>query len=420
MRVRKYKPGKYGKGLIQTEDDPQAQLWRVKGWNGSPHHATLTRKLDIRRPTVAFHIDKQRRFYFHQEDADHQHPKDPPALAKAVVAQYPKLTWGKISAEAYERQHGVREPVKQLALAGRKLRPFEQGAHLHVLDWAHTTARYRLQAAGAAQVKAAAKHVVAHPADPPPQLPSLEAAMTMELRKLYALGHATVRSELDHQRTGSALPVGLSAAPAPPNLRRAKAKKGRFPHCGTCKMFDHGVCWGYGNWPVKPNQVCDNYAPDLKPKQLAIADTIQDPGRLRQRARLIAADVAHQIHQAVHRGRLQGITSPSELRELGRDAGTGALRVGASHHAGGAISAGRHAAALQAEVMGGRYTSVLDKSTCGPCADADTGQLIAMDDPAWIPTPNPACLGGDRCRCIHVYQLVSEPVSTPVAVAASR
>lgn len=293
----------------------------------------------------------------------------------------------------------------------RPLRDFERGAHLHVLDWAHQTARYRFLAAGQVQVKAAAKAIAAdanmHHA---PELPSLEAALTGQLRKLHALGHATVRSELDHQRSGDALPIGLGAAPMPPHLRRAQSKKGRFPHCASCHMFDSGVCWGYGNYPVRPNQLCDAYAPDPKVKTLAVSEERRDPGRLRARGQLAAAAVAHEIWQAVARGRLQGLSSQKQLRGLGREAGASALRVAASHHAGGAIAAGRQAAAVnqKAAIAGGRYTSVLDKSTCGPCAAADTGQLIALDSPAWIPTPNPACLGGDRCRCIHVYQLSTE------------
>ena len=48
-----------------------------------------------------------------------------------------------------------------------------------------------------------------------------------ELRKLYAVGHATVRSELMHQESRAPLPVGLSAAPSPPNLRPATGAKKR-------------------------------------------------------------------------------------------------------------------------------------------------------------------------------------------------
>lgn len=315
-------------------------------------------------------------------------------------------------------------------MQNRPLRDFERGAHLHVLDWTHQTARLRLQAAGQVQVKAASKAIVAagpnmhEAAYSPLRLPALEAAITNELRKLYAVGHATVRSELDHQASGTDLPIGLSAAPQPPNLRMAGRKKGRFPHCGTCKMYDASshACWGYGNWPVRPNQVCDEFVRDPKVKTLALSDAERDPGRLRARAQLVAADVAHQIWQAVQRGRLQGISDPKALRVLGRSAGAGALSQAASHNAGGAINAGRHAAATagRAEVRGARYTSILDSKTCGACAEADTGELIALDDPRLVRPPNPSCAGGDRCRCILVYQLRSEALRAPVPIAAGR
>lgn len=323
-------------------------------------------------------------------------------------------------------------------MQNRPLRPFEQGAHLHVLDWTHQTVRMRFQAAGAVQVKAAAKAVVAaapslhESAYSPLTLPSLEAAITIELRKLYAIGHATVRSELDHQANRSALPIGLSKAPEPPNLRMAERRKGKFPHCATCKMFDSGTCWGYGNWPVKPNEVCDGFARDPKVKTLALDDARRDPGRLRARARLVAADVAHAIWQAIQRARLQGITDAKTLRTLGRQAGGQALAQAASHHAGGAINAGREAAALtvlpgggeggeaRPRVIGARYTSVLDKNTCEQCAGADDGVLRSLDDPALAPAPNPACAGGDRCRCIRVYQLDTETHPASEQVAAAR
>lgn len=49
------------------------------------------------------------------------------------------------------------------------------------------------------------------------------------------------------------------------------------------------------------------------------------------------------------------------------------------------------------EVM---YSAILDANTCSPCEEAD-GETAS--DPADLPdAPNPACDGGDKCRCIHV------------------
>lgn len=46
----------------------------------------------------------------------------------------------------------------------------------------------------------------------------------------------------------------------PPNYRPA-AKRLNAPHCGSCKMFNDGKCWGYGNKPVEEDYVCDSYSP---------------------------------------------------------------------------------------------------------------------------------------------------------------
>lgn len=47
-------------------------------------------------------------------------------------------------------------------------------------------------------------------------------------------------------------------APEPPNFREATASE----VCPTCKMFDRGLCWGYGNFRVRPDTVCDAWYPD--------------------------------------------------------------------------------------------------------------------------------------------------------------
>lgn len=53
-----------------------------------------------------------------------------------------------------------------------------------------------------------------------------------------------------------------SEAPTPPNFR--KATEGSDERCGTCEMHDpiKGVCWGYGNYPVATDEVCDSYYPE--------------------------------------------------------------------------------------------------------------------------------------------------------------
>lgn len=52
------------------------------------------------------------------------------------------------------------------------------------------------------------------------------------------------------------------------------------------------------------------------------------------------------------------------------------------------------------------YSALLDGGTCVVCRDADgtTAQRVEELPPA----PNPQCLGGPRCRCIHVAVLKTE------------
>lgn len=58
------------------------------------------------------------------------------------------------------------------------------------------------------------------------------------------------------------------------------------------------------------------------------------------------------------------------------------------------------------------FTSVLDMSTCGPCASAD-GTEAAVDSPTYedMNPPYHDCQGGGRCRCVFVLVLKEEEPS---------
>ena len=47
------------------------------------------------------------------------------------------------------------------------------------------------------------------------------------------------------------------------------------------------------------------------------------------------------------------------------------------------------------------YSALLDANVCEPCA-AEDGQTASSEDDLQ-PAPNPECLGGDMCRCFHVW-----------------
>jgi hypothetical protein len=47
------------------------------------------------------------------------------------------------------------------------------------------------------------------------------------------------------------------------------------------------------------------------------------------------------------------------------------------------------------------YSSVMDQGTCSECEKKD-GVYHELGDPAFA-TPNPDCLGCNRCRCMNIY-----------------
>jgi hypothetical protein len=62
------------------------------------------------------------------------------------------------------------------------------------------------------------------------------------------------------------------------------------------------------------------------------------------------------------------------------------------------------------DVIGARYTAVMDKSTFAASAEADDGVLGAFDDPVRPAQTHQTgrAPGGGNCRCIEVFQLASD------------
>jgi hypothetical protein len=96
---------KFGKGIVWQHGDNPSITWRVDGWDGKPHHLKMQAKLDLHGDMVAMHIDKKGLFYFHDSDIGFEKPKDPAKLAKAVERDHHHMTWGKISAEEWAKEH---------------------------------------------------------------------------------------------------------------------------------------------------------------------------------------------------------------------------------------------------------------------------------------------------------------------------
>ncbi len=59
------------------------------------------------------------------------------------------------------------------------------------------------------------------------------------------------------------------------------------------------------------------------------------------------------------------------------------------------------AQALRSDVTSAFYSAIMDSGTCDNCAPFDGAEHEPENDV--YATPNPACLGGDNCRCVTIY-----------------
>lgn len=113
-------------------------------------------------------------------------------------------------------------------------------------------------------------------------------------------------------------------------------------------------------------------------KQEALAQirrhgAVVDPARLTQ---VISAE-------GVRQARLHSMLLSTEALNIGR-----------------ATAADQHADDIQRV----RYTSLMDRASCGPCEAADgTVTQLHSDTYRHLDPPNPSCQGGPRCRCIWIY-----------------
>jgi len=80
------------------------------------------------------------------------------------------------------------------------------------------------------------------------------------------------------------------------------------------------------------------------------------------------------------------------------------LRVSVSVHELVSLGRAEEARARQDEIEDAIYSALLDGNTCDECEAMDGAQTTDLAEAAdW--TPNGACQGGSRCRCVMVYQL---------------
>ena len=128
-------------------------------------------------------------------------------------------------------------------------------------------------------------------------------------------------------------------------------------------------------------------------------------------ARAIAAQTQAAVAGAVLRSGSGVPMDPAGMAELAtRESDAAALRMAGV--ASDLMNLGRatEAAEQAQDIETAVYSAILDGSLCDNCAPMDGSETTDLSEAAgW--TPNPNCLGGDKCRCIVVYEIRQEATS---------
>ena len=130
-------------------------------------------------------------------------------------------------------------------------------------------------------------------------------------------------------------------------------------------------------------------------------DTITDVTTAR-----VANDVQSRIVASAARYALLGLTGAALLNAIQGQLADGSVSYIDRTSTGAAnkvINIGREDEAFRRRDEWSRveYSALLDQNVCEPCASQD-GQEAATEAELQ-PVPNPECLGGDWCRCFHVF-----------------
>lgn len=209
-----------------------------------------------------------------------------------------------------------------------------------------------------ARIAAATGKLAKFAASAPPMVDRLSADVLAVLTDSYAAGRKQVARELDRQRDGrpwsaqsirAAEPVGFGS-PSPEGLRALKAQ--------------------------------------AEATARAIAAAIQAAAAM-QAGRIAAGTPVDDIAMTV---------------AVAREADAAALKfVGSAYDF---LSMGRaaEAQAQAPDIEDAVYSALLDNAVCDVCGpwDGETTTDITEAE-SW--TPNPSCEGGDRCRCLTVFQI---------------
>lgn len=173
--------------------------------------------------------------------------------------------------------------------------------------------------------------------------------------------------------------------------------------------------YGIGHQTVRTEIALQHAALGTRPvHQLDTATELAVTGvrqfRARQRAKLAAANVMHEIGKVTGRAAIGASVSATDMQMMADKAATIALRAEAMANAAPSINDGRADAASAAseELAGGIVTCCMDPSSCDSCVNNDTGEVLPLEE-AQALAPNPECEGGAYCRCMCVYVLTGDP-----------
>lgn len=155
-------------------------------------------------------------------------------------------------------------------------------------------------------------------------------------------------------------------------------------------------------------------AESVRAAEVTLADGPSPEGlaALKQQAEAMARAIAASLQTAaaMQAGRVAAGTplTPDVMVEMvTRDGDAAALRFAAA--ASDFMSMGRsaEASAQQTDVEDAVYSALLDGATCAACEpmDGETTRDLALAE-GWA--PNPDCEGGDRCRCLVVYEIAQD------------
>lgn len=120
----------------------------------------------------------------------------------------------------------------------------------------------------------------------------------------------------------------------------------------------------------------------------------------------VVNDVQSRIIASAQRYRMAGLTGTDLVNAVTNDINGGSVAYidrTATGLANKVISIGRSDEAQNRSDGWERveYSALLDQNVCDPCASFD-GET-ATDEADLEPAPSPSCLGGDFCRCFHVF-----------------